>query len=50
MVVNLIASTTTRQGLELRAALDERPYPLGLEVTRAQMEALHLARSSFHGE
>jgi hypothetical protein len=50
VVVNLIASTTTRQGLKVRAALDERPYPLGTEVSPEQMAALHLERSTFHGE
>jgi transposase len=50
VVVNLIASTTTRQGLHVRAALDERPYPLGIDISRDQMAALHLERSAFHGE
>ncbi|WP_163781660.1 ISAzo13-like element transposase-related protein [Myxococcus vastator] len=50
VVVNLIASTTTRQGLKVRAALVQREYPLGLDVTREQMADLHIERSNFHGE
>ena len=49
-VVELIANTTTRQGLTIRAELDENEYPTGIKVTDEQMAALKLTRDEFHGE
>jgi hypothetical protein len=50
VIVNLIASTTSATGLKIRAALDEAEYPLGLKVSKEQMNALRLSRSEFHGD
>lgn len=50
MVVNLIASTTTRQGLTVRAMLDEHSYETGKKVTDAELAALRLKPQPFHGE
>src|SRR5262245_46062058 len=50
VVVNLIGSTTTRTGLEIRAELDAGSYPVGREVTEQQMEGLSIKREKFHGE
>jgi hypothetical protein len=50
VVVNLIAATTTRQGLHVGAELDKRPYPLGIKVTDDQMATLNLQRADFHGD
>jgi transposase len=50
VVVNLIGSTTTKTGLEIRAELDGGSYPVGREVTEQQMEGLSLKREKFHGE
>ena len=49
-VVNLIASTTTKTGLTVRAALDTRVYETGIKVSDAQMAALNIKPASFHGE
>ena len=49
-VVSLIASTTTRKGLAVSAALDEAKYPLGVKVKRHELQTLHLERAAFHGE
>lgn len=49
-VVNLIASTTTRTGLKVRAALDAGHYATGLVVTDAQLAQVNLTPASFHGE
>ena len=49
-VVQLIANTTTRQGLTIRAELDENEYPTGIKVTDEQMAALSLSRDRFHGD
>lgn len=50
VVVNLIGHTTTATGLVIQSALDEHRYPIGREVTAAQMESLALTKEKFHGE
>lgn len=50
VVVNLIASTTNRKGLQVHCELDNGEYPKGIKVTDAEMEAIKLDRHSFHGE
>ncbi|MGH8934154.1 MAG: ISAzo13-like element transposase-related protein, partial [Egibacteraceae bacterium] len=50
VIVDLIASTTTRTGLKVHAELDAGSYPTGVKVTGAQMAALPLAKHKFHGE
>ncbi|MCH0563897.1 ISAzo13 family transposase [Streptomyces sp. MUM 2J] len=42
VIVNAIASTTTRSGLRVRAELDTRSYPLGVAISKARMKALPL--------
>jgi hypothetical protein len=49
-VVELIASTTTRAGLLVRAALDTTPYETGIKVSDEEMAQLQLTRADFHGE
>ncbi len=41
-VVNLIGSTTTETGLEIRAELDKRAYPLGRVVTQQDMDSISI--------
>ncbi len=50
VVVNLIANTTTEQGLRIRAGLDTRPYPTGVTVTPAALKEVRLAPDAFHGD
>jgi hypothetical protein len=53
VVVNTIAATTTATGLTVTAVLDAGRYPVGAEVTDAQMKDLEdrvIARHGFHGE
>jgi hypothetical protein len=49
-IVNLIAATTTAKGLKVTCRLDRRKYPIGREVTNAQMKLINLERDKFHGE
>jgi hypothetical protein len=49
-VVNLIASTTTRTGLKVRAALDQGHYETGIVVTDEQLAHVNITPASFHGE
>lgn len=46
----LVANTTTRNGLTIRAELDENEYPRGIKVSDEQMAALSLSRDKFHGD
>ncbi|MGH8336027.1 MAG: ISAzo13 family transposase [Gammaproteobacteria bacterium] len=49
-IVNLIAATTTAKGLTVTCRLDRRKYPIGREVSNAQMKRINLERNKFHGE
>jgi transposase len=50
VVVNLIANTTTKQGLKVRARLDRNAYPSGVKVTAQEWAAVSLKPDKFHGE
>jgi len=50
VIVNLIAATTTREGLSVQAELDTTPYPKGIKVMDKEFAAIHIARNKFHGE
>jgi transposase len=50
IIVSLISSTRTKEGLEVYAYLDEKEYPLKKAVTDEQMRSIRLKRSKFHGE
>jgi Rhodopirellula transposase DDE domain len=49
-IVNLIAATTTKAGLNVTCELDRSWYPSGIKVSRKQMEEVNLRRDTFHGE
>jgi transposase len=50
VIVNLIAATRTTKGLIVKAAIDDRKYETGIEVTDEQMAKLNIEPASFHGE
>jgi hypothetical protein len=50
VIVNLIASTTTKTGLTVRAALDPRCYETGIEVSDEELEQLRITRAKFPGD
>ena len=50
VVVNLIGSTRTRTGLQIRAELDTNTYEKGIKVTDQELEAVRLKRDKFHGD
>jgi hypothetical protein len=50
VVVNLISSTTTRQGLRIEAELDTNCYPTGIVVSDQEMASIQLEKANFHGE
>ena len=47
-VVELIAATTTKTGLKVECALDERTYEKGIKITDAEMAALDIRGDKFH--
>jgi hypothetical protein len=49
-VVELIGATTTKAGLKVECALDERTYEKGIKVSDAQMAALDITGDAFHPE
>ena len=50
VIVNLIANTTTRKGLKIRAILDPKDYPIGIKVEKDVYANLNIKRNKFHGD
>lgn len=50
IVVNLIGSTRTKEGLEVHAWLDEREYQKSRKVSDHQLLNVRIQRNDFHGE
>jgi hypothetical protein len=49
-VVNLIANTRTKTGLEVKAVLDENEYKAGREISDDEIAALNIQGDEFHPE
>jgi hypothetical protein len=49
-IVNLIASTTTKTGLVVQAALDTNVYETGIKVSDDELARISLTPCDFHGE
>lgn len=49
VVVETIASTRTRTGLRVEAALDTGDYPTGVAISKERFDALPLERHAVHG-
>jgi len=50
VIVNLVSSTRTEEGLEVHCQLDEKDYPQGRKISDAQMANLRIKRNAFHGD
>ena len=50
VIVNLIAATTTQEGLRVECRLDTNSYPKGIKVTKEEIDRINMKRDSFHGE
>lgn len=50
VIVNLIASTTTKTGLVVRAAIDTQHYETGIAVSDDELAQLKITPAQFHGE
>jgi|SRR5262245_12902923 len=49
-VIELIGRTTTKTGLKVECALDERTYEKGIRISKAQMRQLAIEGDTFHPE
>jgi Rhodopirellula transposase DDE domain len=49
-IVSLIGATTTKTGLKVECALDERTYQKGIKVSDAEMARLNIKGDDFHPE
>ena len=50
VIVKLIANTTTRTGLKVRAESDHGLYPTGVEITKQELAAVPMKGHKFHPE
>ncbi len=50
VIIQLISSTTTRNGLYVQCGVDKRAYEKGLKVTDDQLAELNITKNTFHGE
>ena len=50
VIVNLIAATSTKKGLQVRCQLDTNSYPKGIKVSDEVMANINIERDPFHGE
>lgn len=49
-VIELIAATTTEEGLEVRCELDDNTYETGKTVSDQELAMVNIQRHEFHGE
>ena len=50
VIVNLIANTTTKNGLKVRARKDENSYAKGIKISDKELATVNIERSLFRGE
>lgn len=50
VIINFIASTTTKTGLIVKARLDKKNYKKGKKVSDVEMNEIRLVKNKFHGE
>jgi len=50
VIVQLIAATTTKTGLEVRCELDPNSYPAGIKISDDELNAMNIVRHDFHGD
>ena len=50
IVVNLVSSTRTSEGLEVHCWIDDSTYETGRKVTDEEMNSVRIKRNTFHGD
>lgn len=49
-IIELLARTTTKNGLTVTAVVDKNIYPIGVKVSDEELKQLNIIRNDFHGE
>ena len=49
-IVQLIAATTTRTGLNVKSEIDTAAYPAGVKISDSEMATINLSPHHFHPE
>lgn len=49
-IVQLIAATTTRTGLNARREIDRASWPTGVKVSDDEMDSINITPDQFHDE
>jgi hypothetical protein len=50
VVINLIADTSTKQSLRIRAELDKSAYPFRTKISDEELASVRIRRRKFHGD
>lgn len=50
VIINLIGSTTTKKGLNIKCELDTNKYEKGIKIEDEQMERINIIKNKYHGE
>ena len=50
VIVNLISSTTTKNGLKVKCRLDSKKYPTGIKISDKDIKKIDIRSDKFHGE
>ena len=50
VIVNLIANTTTKNGLKIKTKIDETIYQKGIKISDKELAEINIIRNEFHGE
>ncbi len=50
VIIQLIASATTKTGLKILCEVDRNLYPKGIKVSDAEMKSLNIKPDKFHPE
>lgn len=50
VVISLVSSTKTSEGLEVHCGLDKTQYQTGIKITDAELDQLNIKRNKFHGD
>ena len=49
-IVNLIANTTTKEGLRINTSVDTKTYEKGIKIKDDNMDKINIKKDEFHGE
>ena len=49
-IVNLIANTTTKEGLKINTSVDTKIYEKGIKIKDDDMDKINIKKDEFHGE